>query len=473
MKMEEPSFDISGVLTDYFRCPSFGLSCQPEQQFSALPIFLRAAEQFAGYGRITERRVRPGFGLAHVDPPPAVEYESGAMRLPFYPIEVIDNLRLERYVEVLPLPSYCSAWITRLYYALRPLLPVGIRKRLQRARLRGWESRPFPRWPLDCTVDHFHEWLLASAMQATGVREVPIIWFWPDEFGACAVITHDVETVEGRDRCGRLMDLDDSFAIKSSFQVVPEGRYEVSESYLDAIRKRGFEVNVHDLNHDGTLFSSREKFLSRVGRINEYGKLFRAEGFRSAVLYRNPDWMSALQFEYDMSVPNVAHLDPQPGGCCTVMPYFIGDLLELPVTTIQDYSLFHILGQYSIDLWKRQTQAILTANGLINTIVHPDYLVEKRTEGVYRQFLAYLSELRSVARLWITTPKQVNDWWRRRAKMQLILDKYAMWRIEGVGSEGARIALARLDHGHISYQVPGIRDSYFYSAPDLVDTQSR
>ena len=36
------------------------------------------------------------------------------------------------------------------------------------------------------------------------------------------------------------------------------------------------------------------------------------------------------------------------------MPYFIGNILELPLTTIQDYSLFHILGDYSISLWQQQ-----------------------------------------------------------------------------------------------------------------------
>ena len=41
------------------------------------------------------------------------------------------------------------------------------------------------------------------------------------------------------------------------------------------------------------------------------------------------------------------------------MPYFIGDLLEIPLTDIQDYSLFNILNEYSIDIWKRQTAMIL------------------------------------------------------------------------------------------------------------------
>jgi hypothetical protein len=69
-------------------------------------------------------------------------------------------------------------------------------------------------------------------------------------------------------------------------------------------------------------------------------------------VYRNLECFDAFRLDYDMSVPSVAHLDPQRGGCCTVMPYFIGDLVELPLTTTQDYSLFHILGDHSLDLWR-------------------------------------------------------------------------------------------------------------------------
>ena len=77
-------------------------------------------------------------------------------------------------------------------------------------------------------------------------------------------MTHDVETTAGRDFCSTLMDIDDRFGIKSSFQVVPEERYEVPREYLDSITRRGFEVAVQDLNHDGHLYSDRQQFLSRV-----------------------------------------------------------------------------------------------------------------------------------------------------------------------------------------------------------------
>jgi len=38
-------------------------------------------------------------------------------------------------------------------------------------------------------------------------------------------------------------------------------------------------------------------------------------------MYQNADWFQELNFSYDMSVPNVARLEAQRGGCCTVLPY--------------------------------------------------------------------------------------------------------------------------------------------------------
>jgi len=101
-------------------------------------------------------------------------------------------------------------------------------------------------------------------------------------------------------------------------------------------------------------------------------------------MYRKVDWFKYLCFAYDMSVPNVAHLEPQRGGCCTVMPYFLpGGMLELPLTTIQDYSLFHILQDYSLAVWKQQIQLILDGHGLLSFTIHPDYVRPQRAQAVY------------------------------------------------------------------------------------------
>jgi hypothetical protein len=368
--------------------------------------------------------------------------------LPFDPSQIAHNLRCETYTEDWD-GSTVSA-LAKLYYFIRPLLSDGVRRQIQKLHFTGWDKLPFPRWPVDCSVDSLHEQLLLLSLKSNGEARIPFIWFWPDGAPSCAIMTHDVETQLGRDFCPTLMDCNDSFGIKASFEIVPEERYSVSPGFLDSIRKRGFEIVVHDLNHDGYLYRDRKEFLERVAKINSYGREYGAEGFRAAVLFRKQLWFDALEFSYDMSVPNVAHLDPQRGGCCTVMPYFLGNLLELPVTTTQDYTLFSILNDYSIDLWKRQIEIITRKHGLISFIVHPDYIGESRKRSLYEELLGHLVRLKEESRVWMTTPGEVNRWWRQRAEMTLV-ENGTDWRIEGLGSKRARIAYASQKEGQLVY----------------------
>lgn len=376
-----------------------------------------------------------------------VRVEDGQVYLPFDPDEVAENLRREKYVG--HWRSETSALFSSLYYFLRPALPVSLRRRLQRFHLRGWEKLSFPRWPVDCSVDEIFQSLMLLSLRASGVERIPFIWFWPDGKNSCAIMTHDVESPKGRDFCSTLMDIDDSRGIKSSFQIVPEQRYHVSADFLSSIRNRGFEIAVHDLNHDGHLYRNRAQFLRRAAKINEYLQQYKTRGFRAGVLYRRQLWYDALECSYDMSVPNVARLDPQHGGCCTVMPYFVGDVLELPVTTVQDYTLFHILDDYSINLWKRQTKLIMQRHGLMSFIVHPDYVMQRRARVVYETLLDYLVDLRQNCGVWSATPGEVNQWWRRRAAMNLVKVN-GKWEIKGEGSERARLAYASEVDGRLA-----------------------
>lgn len=379
--------------------------------------------------------------------------EDGKIYLPFDVAQVIDSLRYERYVQAsADAGSAIRSAIRPIYYFLRPLLHVGIRKHLQKFHLNGWRKLPFPAWPVDRTVDNVFEQLLLLSLRATGANRIPFIWFWPDGATSCAIMTHDVETTRGIKFSSTLMDIDDSFGITASFQVVPERRYEVTPTYLETITRRGFDLGVQDLNHDGHLYKNRQQFIKRAAKINSYGRQWGADGFRAAVLYRRQDWFDALDFSYDMSVPNVAHIDPQRGGCCTVMPYAVGRLLELPVTTTQDYPLFHILKDYSIGLWKQQIELIMAKHGLISFIIHPDYIVGLRERRIYEALLAHLVQLRRDKGVWIAKPSEVNRWWRERAKMNIVEDGENV-RIEGPGKERARIAYASEKNGRFVFTV--------------------
>jgi peptidoglycan/xylan/chitin deacetylase (PgdA/CDA1 family) len=264
-------------------------------------------------------------------------------------------------------------------------------------------------------------------------------------------MTHDVETSAGRDFTPQLMDLDESYGIKASFQVIPEKRYKISDEYIRNIRARGFEFNVHDLNHDGHLYRKQEEFLRRAKKINQYIRQYNASGFRAGAMYRNLDWYDAYEFSYDMSAPNVAHLEPKRGGCCTVFPFFVGKILELPLTTSQDYSLFHILDDYSIDLWREQINLIRQRNGLMSFITHPDYLIDHRARAVYESLLDYLQQLIVRDKIWAALPGDVDQWWRARSEMKLVQNGNR-WEIEGPQSHRARIAYANIDHGRLAYE---------------------
>ncbi len=446
---------MSQHFLDYYRCPDGYADFRTSAPLGDDPGFFCWGSDTICYGRTATGKVATRADADLYDIGEALETQESLALLPFDPEEVIENLQRERYAAHFREPNGFSNLIVRkLYYLLRPYLSVGFRKWLQRINLRNWNKIAFPGWPVDFSVDHIHRKRMSIAMRAKGVEKVPFIWFWPENYTSCAVITHDVEELAGLEFCPSMMDMDESFGFRTSFQVVPEERYSASKQFLEGITARGFEVNVHDLKHDGRLYADYEEFRQRAKRINQYGREFGASGFRSGILYRNADWYDELDFLYDMSIPNVAHLDPQHGGNCTVMPYFIGKMIELPLTCTQDYSLFHILGDYSINLWKQQIQRIRENYGLINILVHPDYVIEQRAQNVYKNLLEYMAKLRDSDGMWTPLPCEAAKWWHQRRQMRLVCQD-GEWRVEGPGKEKARIAYVHATDNDVAYSFAG------------------
>jgi peptidoglycan/xylan/chitin deacetylase (PgdA/CDA1 family) len=409
------------------------------------------------YGRTSGGATSPGMpkNLSRIDS--LTSRGNGSVALPFDPTEIIDNLRLEKYVGAANAEiSYIAdskSLSRRIYYALRPLFPVRVRRILQRIALQDWSKIPFPAWPVDTTVEDFINWLWVLVLEATGEEQIPFIWYWPDSFTSCAIMTHDVETGAGQDFCPTILKMEQEFGIRSSFELVPEVRYEISQDVMEAIRKAGSEICVHGLNHDGRLFSSEELFRTRAMAINEYAKKWGANGFRSPVMYRNFAWYDAFKFSYDMSVPNVAHLDPQRGGCCTIFPFFVGDIVELPLTTTQDYPLYNIMRSDPMTMWTKQMDSIVAKHGLVSFIIHPDYTVEQERQDIYRELLQMLKRNGDEKKVWLALPGEVDTWWRERNGLTLTREG-GTWSVRGKGSDRASVAYAKLENGKLAYVLP-------------------
>jgi hypothetical protein len=441
------------VLADYFRCDVGPVRRLPGP-LSPEPGYFTFCGT-VGFGHLT------GFTPAVLasDRVPEVgetgEWRDGCLWLPFDLQEAVDNLRYERYRRSprgLAERLTSGGLLRRAYYTARPLLPVGLRRHLQKLRFSGWRTIPFPEWPLDLSADRLVQHALRLTLERSGVGRVPFVWFWPDGHSACAMMTHDVEGPPGRVFCDELMGIDEAYGIPAAFQVVPDGPAATSAAEIARLRARGFEVNVHDLNHDGSLFADRRTFQAKAGAVNAYAAQLGCRGFRSGAMYREQEWFDAFDFDYDMSVPNAAHLEPQRGGCCTIMPYFIGRVLELPLTTTQDYSLFHILGDYSTREWRRQLDVIVGNHGLASFIAHPDYLIEPRARRVYEELLAILAELRDKQGVWTALPGEIDRWFRDRRGLRLVRQG-SSWRVVGSGSERARVAYATLHDGRLAYEL--------------------
>lgn len=446
------SVDTNPIVS-YYQCPAELVRWEAAEPVGNASGFFRFGSSAIAYGSCSATSVSKCAFSGLDDALLKTTVTNGTVRLPFNLTDVIDNLRLERYVDAPDgMKSLTTILLKDAYYFFRPFTPSFVRCGFQRMYYRGWEKIAFPQWPVDFSVDRTFQSVMALLLRDDPHKSIPFIWFWPMGLSCCSIMTHDVEGEEGRKFCDNMMDIDDSFGIKSSFQIVPEQRYQVTPELLARFRGRGFEINVHDLNHDGQLFRNENTFLSRAKKINHYAQEFGAVGFRSGAMYRRPEWIKALQVSYDMSVPNVAHMEPQRGGCCTVMPYFIDGIVELPLTTTQDWALHNVLRQNDIELWKREIELISTQHGLISFIVHPDYTLAPQAQQAYRELLVHLAELRSKNKVWTPLPRDLNEWWRQRTQMHIV-ERRGKWVIEGAGKERARIAYARLREGELVYDL--------------------
>lgn len=315
----------------------------------------------------------------------------------------------------------------QLYYRLKHLLPRRFWLAARRAYIRRAGSRSeFPDWPLDRSVENLLRFYAYCLLVRTGRAEAQFAWFWPDAFRAAVILTHDVESAEGLKLALELCDVEERRGLRSSFNVVG-GDYPIDYGIVNEIRERGFEIGLHGLVHDRSLFSSRESFDEQLRGLEEASDRLGSVGFRSPATYRNPDWMQELPADYDSTFPHSDPYEPQPGGCCSIWPYFLGSLVELPYTLPQDHTVFTLLGEKTPALWLEQMERLEQSFGLIELLSHPDrgYLGDRRKRVLYEQTLDVIA---ANDQLWKPLPNELASWWRSRDRGEGADQRYGTFR---------------------------------------------
>jgi len=348
--------------------------------------------------------------------------------------------------------------LNHLFYTLKPLIPRRIQIALRR-RVAGYKRRKYSHiWPIDPEAG-----------------KAPRGWKgWPANKKFALVLSHDVDTAEGYKKVLKLAELEERMGFRSCFNFVPERYGRVSLDLLDQLRRRGFDVAVHGLKHDGKLFLSRRHFNRQAARINQYLEEWKTEGFTSPSMHRNLDWMTALNIKYSTSTFDTDPFEPQPDGVGTIFPFMVyrnGDQLsktadsrqqtaysrenpgirqepstknqepgplasqlpsffvELPYTLPQDSTLFIILQEKTIDIWKHKLDWVVEKGGMVLLNTHPDYMDfdGNGRDGLsytvqhYIDFLEYLQR-RYSGQYFHALPADVTDFCGRNCSKSSSLD---------------------------------------------------
>ena len=311
-------------------------------------------------------------------------------------------------------------FLNKIFYNLKPFIPRTIQIALRRQLVLYKRKRCGHIWPID-----------------PDAGKTPDGWpGWPDKKRFALVLSHDVDLQQGHDKCRQLMDLEESLGFKSSFNFVPE-RYIVSQSLRDEIISRGFEIGVHGLKHDGKLFKSKKIFNKRAERINHYLKEWGADGFTSPSMHHNLDWMHALNIKHAISTFDTDPFEPQPDSAGTIFPFWVQNnsseirqkgafckglngFVELPYTLPQDFTLFVIMMEKNINIWKEKLDWIAAKGGMALLNTHPDYMRfdddcsrETYPSNYYKEFLLYVRD-KYEGQYRHTLPGEIARFWKNQ-----------------------------------------------------------
>jgi glycosyltransferase involved in cell wall biosynthesis/peptidoglycan/xylan/chitin deacetylase (PgdA/CDA1 family) len=296
--------------------------------------------------------------------------------------------------------------LTKTYYTFKFLVPRRLQIRLRRYFVRRKRASHADIWP----IDH-------------NAGKPPEGWTgWPDGKKFALVLTHDVETAKGLDKCYQLAELEERLGFRSSFNFVA-GDYPVPAALRQCLTDRGFEIGIHGLHHDKNPFRSKSVFRKQSVEINRTLKEWGAVGFRSPSMYHDLEMLRHLDIEYDASTFDTDPFEPQPDGMSTIFPFWVPDrdrqkgYVELPYTLPQDFLLFVLMQEKNIDIWKKKLDWIADQGGMALFIAHPGYMRFNNTlvydeypVRYYEEFLEYIKS-RYEGQYWHALPRDVARFW--------------------------------------------------------------
>ena len=298
----------------------------------------------------------------------------------------------------------------KIFYNLKHLIPrrvqIALRRMLAKRKRKVYQDV----WPID----------------RKSLEKRPEPWEgWPDQKRFAVILTHDVESAKGIKNCLPLADLEKNLGFCSSFNFVLND-YHIPPELRQSLVSKGFEVGIHGFTHNQKFLQSEKDFLGQYPQINQRLKEWDAVGYRTPSMLGNLERMHKLNIEYDASTFETDPFEPQPFGVRTIFPFWVegkekgSGFVELPYTLPQDFTLYVILQEKSIDIWVKKLDWIAENGGMALVITHPDYMnftgegncIEEYPVQMYEEFLGYIKS-KYEGQYWQVLPKEIARFWSK------------------------------------------------------------
>lgn len=256
--------------------------------------------------------------------------------------------------------------------------------RVQRRRADRWAA--FPRWPLDLSADFVSD-LCGGPPAPFAGRPTPVL------------LSHDIDTAEGlRNLVDRFLAVEESIGARSSNYVVPCA-WPIDHGLLASVNARGHEVGIHGYDHGNrTPFADAEERRRRIAGAGPLAERYGAIGYRAPSLLRTRGLLDDLAgaYRYDSSIPTSGGMFPVPNnGCASARPFYIGSLVEIPLTLPRDGSLMFLgLAPDEIfAMWCECAERIAASGGVVSLLTHCEdrFSGGRQMFALYERFLAYLA----------------------------------------------------------------------------------
>ena len=144
-----------------------------------------------------------------------------------------------------------------IHYSVKPFIPRSVQIAVRRKVVSWKKGKVGNMWPID-----------------PNSSKMPAGWKgWPNGKRFAVVLTHDVDTARGQEKCLSLLSMEEELGFRSSFNFVPEN-YVVDPELREEITRRGFEVGNAIYPQCAAILSAQQFSPSReAGRRVSYSHL--------------------------------------------------------------------------------------------------------------------------------------------------------------------------------------------------------